>query len=287
MKSYQGTSGNVVGGFPLTAAKNSSTGVSTDGTPYVADYLNDIWQLLQGLMDRSGAMTPSGTVESYVQIGSGSAAGLGSIVGNPAMQHLQSMQAHFGAPGEIVMDFFGLAGSALGFQGHRVFALTGQVMDGWAYPDVWYNCWVGAAANPGATIFYTTSDAGGTTRATTGLTVNGVTGGRYLVLPDCRGLSPIGLGTNTKFGMGSLPTFASGGSTLGAYLADMMQAHQHTVTSFINGFTSGAGFNALTLSGTGQVNNTFATVTDGANGTPRTGLYTRTPGFACNIGMRF
>jgi len=301
MKAYVTTSANVTGVFPFTVAKNSSTGVATDGTPIVADYTNDLWPVMQGLMDRCG-MTPSGTVEAYVQVGSGSAVGVGALTGVASAQHLLSLGYNYGAPGEIVFDF--IQGVNALPATRRVLALTGQIVDGFLYPDLWYNCWCGSAANATAVWFFTSSTqasyaAAQAARTTTGLTVNGVTGGRYLVLPDLRGLSPVGLGINGMSsgtaganGQAANAAYFTGGTALGYILLDVMQGHYtnrnvSAATEQIVGTSGGAyGFVAT---GAGIVSTTASTgapITDGTNGTPRTGAYTRTPGFACNIGIR-
>lgn len=302
MKAYITTSVNVGGVFPVSVAVNSSTGTSTNGTPYVADYVTDTWAMLQGLMDRC-AMTPSGTIEAYTAVVAGNASGQGAITGSGIMQHIQSLQYHFGAPGEIVFDFFQSANALPGTR--RVLALTGSIIDGFIYPDLWYNTWVGAAANGTAPFFFTSSTqasyaAASAARTTTGLTVNGVTGGRYLVLPDCRGLSPVGFGTNGTFknangsgatyASGSYFPYASGTAGLGQYLADMFQGHWHPLT----GMGSGGGTGRFTpdSAGTGAYLSwsgvrAESPVTDNTNGTPTVGFFTRTPSFACNIGIRY
>ena len=277
MKKYENTSGYVTGTYPNTLAKNSSTGVSTDGTPWVQDYVNAHWALVQALSHRVG-QTWSGTVEAYTAVGSGSAAGLGQTINDPAQQQFRALAANFGAAGELVFDVINAS-----VTDRRVVQPQGQVLDGFLYPDLVYSTWVGAGANGAATGFYTTSDAGGTTRSAAGLTINGITSGRYLVLPDYRGLSPIMMGTNGKTAIAY-----AGATTLNAYLADQMQGHIHIETA------QSAGGSLLTvqalLAGGGQANTNNTTtipVTDGTNGTPRTGLYTRTPGFACNCGLRY
>ena len=290
MKDLRVTSTNVTGTYPLVVAKNSSTGSSTDGTPYVADYITPLWVFLQSCMDRVGAAM-SGTVEAYTAVGTGSAAGLGQTVGDGAQQFLSVVARNFGAPGELVFDVVnGTAAS------RRVVPLQGTVLDGYLYPDLVYNTWVGAGLNGSATAFYTTSDSGGTTRSATGLTINGVTSGRYLVTPDYRGLSPVGLGTNAKTAIAY-----SGGSVLNAYVADMMQGHWHiesvgangvvadtnSATDYRNGQTAtGVGIGKSVSSGT-KSNSINGAITDGTNGTPRTGLWTQTPAFACRIGIRY
>jgi len=284
MKSFEGVSPNVLNTFPTTTAKNSSTGVSVDGTPLLADYLTDHWALLQGLMHRAGtvAMTPSGTVEAYTAVGAGTSGGQGYIIGNPAMQHLQSLMSHFGMPGEIVAHFFNTTTQAL----VRQLTLTGQVVDGFLYPDLVYATWVGAGSNPTAPAFYTTSDSGGTTRATTGLTVNGVTSGRYLKLPDLRGYSLRGVDT------GNLRDPAGSTRGLGSAQLDAFQGHNHQLKQGGNagGLQVPAGYstdgsamtstNAIALGGTTYV-------TDGTNGTPRTAIETRMVNVNCFFAIRY
>lgn len=287
MKSFEGVSPNVLNTFPTTTAKNSSTGVSVDGTPLLADYLTDHWALLQGMMHRAGtvAMTPSGTVEAYTAVGAGTSGGQGYIIGNPAMQHLQSLMSHFGMPGEIVGHFLNTTTQAL----VRQLTLTGQVVDGFLYPDLVYATWVGAGSNPTAPAFYTTSDSGGTTRATTGLTVNGVTSGRYLKLPDLRGYSLRGVDT------GNLRDPAGSTRGLGSAQLDAFQGHIHGV---YDGTTvrSGWGTGSAASGGGVSIPNTFLTgtnysvsgpINDGTNGTPRTSVETRMVNVNCFFAIRY
>jgi len=217
MKDYLATYGaNVTGSFPVTAAKNSTTSVSTDGTPFTADGYNDMWPLWMALLDRV-AMVPSGSDEAYVAVGSGSASGQGAVVGSATQQKLWSFQRQFSQPGDIIAHFR----NATSQSQTRELLLTGQVVDGYLYPDLWYNTWVGAGINNTAPAFYTTSDSGGTTRATTGLTVNGVTGGRYLKLPDLRGYGLRGVDT------GNLRDPAGSTRGLGSAQLDAFQDHVH------------------------------------------------------------
>jgi len=287
MKAYEAVSGQVLNTFPTVAAKNSSTGTSVDGTPLLADYWTDFWAFYQGLMHRAGtvAMTPSGTVEAYTAVGAGSAAGQGYIIGNPAMQHLQSMMSHFGMPGEIVPHFLNTTTQAL----VRMLTLTGQVVDGFLYPDLVYATWVGSSANATAPAFYTTSDSGGTTRATTGLTVNGVTSGRYLKLPDLRGYSLRGVDT------GNLRDPAGSTRGLGSAQLDAFQGHFHRIKSpdYLDNFASDGGANAngaqIARSAVAGVNYWSATapITDGTNGTPRTAVETRMVNVNCFFAIRY
>lgn len=274
-----GTAGiNFTGVYPLVIPKNSSTGTSTDGTVYNANVIQPLWSLTQALMHRSG-LSMSGTTEIYTDVGSGSAAGQGAIPGDPAQQLMWSMQRNFSMPGEIIPHFLNSTA-----QGQiRALPLNGQVIDGFTYPDLWYNTWVGAGANATAPAFYTTSDSGGVTRATTGLTVNGVTGGRWLKLPDCRGLFARGIGTSTA-NQGANGTFFTGGTSMGQVLLDMMQGHFHNFPIVVaNAGVAGSGV----FINTGGSTPTTAPITDGTNGTPRTGFETRPVSFACMWAVRY
>lgn len=274
---------NVTGTYPNVLPKNSSTGTSTDGTPYVANVIQPLWAVTQALMHRCG-LSNSGTVEAYTAVGSGSATGQGAISGDPAQQIMWGMQRHFSAPGEIIPHF--LNSTAQGQV--RALALNGQVIDGFSYPDLWYNTWVGAGANATAPEFYTTSDSGGTTRATTGLTVNGVTGGRYLKLPDCRGLFARGIGTSTV-NQGANGTYFTGGASMGQVLLDMMHGHRHDSPVYATGGGFGAGVTPTQGVSTGgsASSSTSAATTDTTNGTPRTGFETRPVSFACMWAVRY
>jgi len=286
MKDYLATYGaNVVGSFPVTTAKNSTTSVSTDGTPFTQDGYNDIWPLFMALLDRI-ALTPSGTQEAYVAVGSGDSSGIGSVVGNPAQQHLNSLQRQFSQPGDIVSHFKNATAQAQ----TRELILTGQIVDGFLYPDLVYNTWIGAGLNSSAPAFYTTSDSGGTTRATTGLTVNGVTSGRYLKLPDLRGYSLRGVDT------GNLRDPAGSTRGLGSAQLDAFQGHYHQVAHYND---SGAGPNMQRFSSGGispgivttfvRDMNEVATSpsNDGTNGTPRIAVETRMVNVNCYFSIRY
>lgn len=285
MKDYLATYGaNVVGSFPVTAAKNSTTSVSTDGTPFTQDGYNDIWPLFMGMLDRVAAV-PSGSQEAYVAVGSGDSSGIGAVVGSGTQQHLWAFQRQFSQPGDIVSHFKNATAQAQ----TRELLLTGQIVDGFLYPDLWYNTWVGAGLNSSAPAFYTTSDAGGTTRATTGLTVNSVTGGRYLKLPDMRGYSLRGVDTS------NLRDPAGSTRGLGSAQLDAFQGHrQNSNTSNANQFNllttpdvyrfeTGGVSQFTLLSGTTTGN----PVTDGVNGTPRTAVETRMVNINCYFSIRY
>ena len=289
MKDWGSAGINFTGTYPLVIPKNSSTGTSTDGTVYNANVIQPLWSLTQALMHRAGAMAMSGTTELYTDVGSGTDAGQGAIPGDPAQQLMWSFQRNFSQPGHIIAHF--LNSTAQGQD--RSLPLNGQVINGYTYPDLWYNTWVGAGANGTAPAFYTTSDSGGTTRATTGFTVNGVTGGQYLKLPDCRGLFARGIGTSTA-NQGANGTYFTGGTSMGQVLLDMMQGHVHLPSGadrFVIG-SSGGSLNVQSVAGSPFTAFGAATITgfpsaDGTNRTPRTGFETRPVSFACMWAIRY
>jgi hypothetical protein len=287
MKDYLATYGaNVTGSFPVTTAKNSTTSVSTDGTPFTQDGYNDIWPLFMGMLDRVSAV-PSGSQEAYVAVGSGSSVGIGAVVGSATQQHLWAFQRQFSQPGDIVSHFKNATAQAQ----TRELLLTGQVVDGFLYPDLWYNTWVGAGLNSSAPAFYTTSDSGGTTRAITGLTVNSVTGGRYLKLPDLRGYSLRGVDTS------NLRDPAGSTRGLGSAQLDAFQGHEHRIEIFNAGGLPGGTyyFPAYTtttfapqfLSNNVGLDASGTIETDGSSGTPRTATETRMVNINCYFSIRY
>lgn len=110
-----------------------------------------------------------------------------------------------------------------------------------------------------------------------GTTYGSGNGSTTFNLPDLREAYPVGIGTRSS-GVTAHDTF-----TLGQFKDDQMQGHFHKVASFINGFTSGAGVNSLTLSGAAFDTFAGSPTTDGTNGTPRTGGVTRGKGLGLNF----
>jgi hypothetical protein len=157
MKDYSAIT-YTTGSFPEIAAANASSATAKDGTPVVKDWLDDIWGFYQALMS-AASLTPSGDAEVYDD-----------------SQLLKAIQNIAGHPGEIV--FFGGSGTYPATNGLRLLELQGQVVARADYPDLDDAVWCGTSQNPIAPAFYHTSDAGGTTRNSSG---------DYLVLPDTRG----------------------------------------------------------------------------------------------------
>ena len=100
-----------------------------------------------------------------------------------------------------------------------------------------------------------------------------------MVLPDTRAVSLKGVGNqtiNTRVKIGP--------ASVGSVIEDTVQGHYHEFPdSEIRGFSGGShswapgGFNVMCVSSTGSP------ITDGTNGTPRTGAQTQD----CTIGTNF
>lgn len=269
MKTYEATSINVNNAFPLCVAKNSSGPATTDGTPWVQDYVNDEWGFWQALMARAGGtgITPSGTVELYV-------AGA-PVFSTPSMQKMYAMQRTFGMPGDLVFTMLNPTALAL----RRIILLTGQPISASLYPDLCNNVYCGDANNATAPCFYYTSDAGGTTRSTTNK--------NYIVMPDARGVTI----RNTDSSNSRDPS----GSTrlLGSVQGHMFQGHGHDKLRYSGSDYSdggaiapGAGSGVVPYPSAGVNKWSFiGIITDGINGTPQAGPETRMVNMQCQIGI--
>jgi hypothetical protein len=96
--------------------------------------------------------------------------------------------------------------------GDRLLLLVGQVVTISSYQDLCDAVYCGDVDNATASCFYKTSDAGGTTRSTSGT---------YMVMPDARGLSFKGLGNAIINGRTKI-----GPTELGEAQEDQVQAWQ-------------------------------------------------------------
>ncbi len=241
--------------FPDTQAVNISAPGSGDGTEFVALLVNDIWGRAQALMAHAG-LTPDGVSEA-----AGTAQFLEALFKGLAV-----------GPGMGVIYWKNDTPAALG---DRVLLLQGQVILIATYPLLAAAVYCGDANNATAPAFYKTSDAGGTTRSTAGT---------YLVLPDTRGLSLKGVGdatVNTRV--------KTGPAALGEVQEDQGQGHWHEgKNDSAHGYTIGSlsdatnGDRAISV-----VNQTRSPITDGTNGTPRMGAYTRDNSMGVNYGITY
>jgi hypothetical protein len=244
--------------FPDTQAVNISAPGSGDGTEFVALLVNDIWGRAQALMAHAG-LTPDGVSE---------AAG--------TAQFLEALFKGLNVgPGFGVIYWKNDTPAALG---DRVLLLQGQVIAIASYPLLAAAVYCGDGLNATAPAFYKTSDAGGTTRSTAGT---------YLVLPDTRGLSLKGVGdatVNTRV--------KTGPAVLAEVQEDQGQGHRHEYKTknyntpdaspyWARGASADAGSEHNTVGGVTDP------ITDGTNGTPRTGTYTRDNSMGVNYGIGY
>lgn len=263
--SFTNTDGSA---FPDTQAVNVSAPGAGDGTEFIALMVNDIWGRAQALMDYAG-LTPDGVTEAPGTAQIIEAIGRGFSVG----------------PGFGVQ--YWKAGTPAA-NGDRVLLLQGQVILISSYPELVAACYVGDGNNATAATFYKTSDAGGTTRDTAGT---------YFVLPDARGLSMKNIGDATISGRTK-----TGPTELGDVQEDQFQGWQLGATEDSTGArnywgyagnrdeladrTANPNFTYGVYSTTGQGSSRMLNaVSDGTNGTPRTGTNTRDSSLGTNYGI--
>lgn len=159
---YQSNFTNTNGvAFPSTAAVDVSVPGAGDGTEFKALMVNDLWGYRQAIMNYAG-LTPNNASEVYNN-----------------SQILEALKNSLSPVGTLVA-FFGQTDPAS--LGYRFLECQGQTVNRTltAYQELDTVCYVGDGNNSNIFIsaFFRTSDAGGTTRSTTG---------NYLVLPDLRG----------------------------------------------------------------------------------------------------
>jgi hypothetical protein len=217
VKDFLTTFGTLVSGgaFSGTTGKNASGASAVDGTPFCADFINDIWAWKERLLYLAG-ITPSGASDTYA---------VSDVV--------TSLQRVIRGPGEYVMSALNAAELAL----RRLLPLTGQVILISNYPDLANETYVGDVNNAAATAFFK-CNADGVTHNTAGL---------YFKLPDGRGLFLQGTGTNVAYLAGDGNGFT--GPTLpGAFSQDTMQNFK--IPTGVAGSGSYAGYGSSQTGGT-------------------------------------
>lgn len=236
--------------FPDTQAINVTAPGAGDGTEFVALMVNDIWGRAQALLDYAG-LTPDGVTEAPDTAQVLDAIGLGFACGP--------------GTGRIYWK-----NDTPAVHGDRLLLLQGQVILIATYPLLVAAVYCGDADNPTAPAFYKTSDAGGTIRNIAGT---------YLVLPDTRGLSLKNIGDATISGRTK-----TGPVELGEVQEDQFQGHYHNASLRDVAATTQSGASSRATSTTSLVATT-SPITDGVNGTPRTGDMTRDATIGTNFGI--
>lgn len=151
---------NTTNAFPNVISNNVTAPGSGDGTPYVKDFIDDLWGHSQDLMARAG-LVPSGSSEAA-----------------SSSQRTEALKRIFGAPGELVL-WHGQADPAVA--GLRMLILQGQGVLRTSYPDLDAACYIGDGNNGDVSYpaYYHADDPAGTIRNIAG---------DYLILSECRGL---------------------------------------------------------------------------------------------------
>jgi hypothetical protein len=159
MISWDNVVTNFSGAHPDVLAINASGAGATDGTEFIAAYINNgIFGPSQAFMDyaNGNANAPSGTVGT--PNGVTEAAGVSQI--------LEAIQkAHGIGPGKYVQ--WGLADDP-SVTGDRVLLLSNQTILISSYQELVDACYVGDGNNATAAYFYKSTDSGGVTRSTSG-----------------------------------------------------------------------------------------------------------------------
>ena len=239
--------------FPSTKAVDSSGGAATDGTEFIANMVNDsMWGWQQALLNSVG-MTPSGVLES------------------PSASQMLEAWRKMDIPGKLISVAWNDDPATLGI---RAIMLSGQGILAANYPELDALVYVGNTANPTAAAFYHADDAAGVTRNTAGV---------YLILPNGRGRVIRGLDLTGAVD----PDGAT--RELGDEQEDQLQGFKTDLNYLgktnAGGFVNDAGLDFGNITGGTNLATqpTGSPITDGVNGTPRTGLETISKNLAANI----
>jgi len=155
-----------------------------------------------------------------------------------------------------------------------VLLLQGQTILIAGYPLLVAACYVGDALNATAPAFYKTSDAGGTTRSTSGA---------YFVLPNAQAVSLKGVGNQT------INTRVKSGPAFGAVEEDQLENHYHSMTPNSGSNNSPITGGSLVLTNVATVTPNpciGAVITDGTNSL-RSGATTRDNTLGTNFGITY
>jgi hypothetical protein len=172
MKDYKTLYGSLVlGDWPNTTAKNASGPGASDGTPFTAEFVNDLWGSRENLLSRAG-LTPNGVTEA---------------VGGS--QFVEALKRGAGLPVGLVLDS---AKNPVDLALCRLLPLSGQIIDispSSPYSELGAATYVGDAnnGNPEIDGFYKCDEQGN--RATTG---------GYMRLPRMDGLFRRATGSQTR-----------------------------------------------------------------------------------------
>ncbi|MDR1287994.1 MAG: hypothetical protein LBK08_10330 [Treponema sp.] len=168
MQAYDDVYGTLIeGSWPNVLAVNASGPTATDGTPYTAEFINDLWGAREDLMNRAGLL-PNSVTEAP-----------------GASQFTEALRRGAGMPPGVILHS---AANPARLAVCRFLPLEGQIIpiDG-AYSELAAAVYCGDALNDTAGAYYK-CDSGG----------NRDVDGTYMVLPDARGVFLRGTGSQTR-----------------------------------------------------------------------------------------
>jgi len=231
--------GNTNGVLGDYTGKNASGATATDGTPFIAAMIDDLWGPKQALMDRA-SLIPNGVTESVA-----------------ASQILEAMQKGYNLGAGYYKLYAKNASPAV--HGDRLIILTGVGVLRTSFPELDTAVYVGDGNNATANEFYRSDDPAGTVRNIAGA---------YLKLPEGRGMAVRGED------LGAINNPRGAARTLGGLEEDQIQGHIHNVFGQV--LANASSPSTGTIQGaSGNHDRPISTpVTDGVNGAPRTGADT-------------
>jgi len=148
MKKWEDITAAVTGNWPGTLNINESAPDNFDGTPLLAEWVNNLWGWVQDVLTRAD-LSPDGNVEA-----------------EGASQISSAIQRMKGLPGEV-MQYMGQTDPASISDPPRVLLLDGSLIQVSLYQDLVDACWVGSSDNATADMFYRTN-SGDTIRSNSG-----------------------------------------------------------------------------------------------------------------------
>lgn len=254
MIDYASVFTNVNGSFPTITGKNATGAGATDGTEFIAAFVDDGWGRYQALMSRAG-LTPDGVTESTTN-----------------SQHIESLKKGFNLGAGYIVSY-NKAGTPAA-NGDRLLLLTGQGITRANYPELDDACYVGDANNAAVAAaggaFFRADNSDGSSPNITGI---------YLILPDLRGRVLRGLD------VGALVDPDGASRVLGDEQEDAFQLHQHSYGDPRIGYVASGTLNAMGVNPDTDLD-TDDYVSDGG-GTPRVTSETRMANVSTNWAITY
>ena len=219
---------NTTGAFPYVEAVNSTTSTTLDGTPLLADSVNEFWGFSQAVLNFMDEL-PTGDTD---------------VAGDS--QLLKALRRAMGYAGEVFF-WAGTDDPASVYGGLRILLLEGQCVLRADYDRLDAVTYVGDALNATAEAFYRCDNSDGSGRSTSGV---------YLKLPNAGGRYPRAI-DNAGSALNPEALIA------GSLQAPAVATHGHVLRDIVSGNTT-ASFTMVDTSGAGPEAYIRSTVGTGA-----------------------